>query len=171
MEPHHVHRTVAEMFDLEGRGAVVTGAGGGLGRGISTVLAKAGMTVAVCDIDGEAAKQVAQSLTHEGYEARPAALDVSHEDAVVEFFASGGACRTTLVAGEQCRDLSAAAAAQHQRRDLGPDPGGESASQLPVPAGSAPAHADAEGRRSGRERLVGGGAVSVGLRQPRIFGL
>ncbi|MBY0277693.1 SDR family NAD(P)-dependent oxidoreductase, partial [Candidatus Binatia bacterium] len=39
------------MNDLEGKVAVVTGAASGIGRGLATALAGAGMTVAVADRD------------------------------------------------------------------------------------------------------------------------
>ena len=41
---------VPREFSVEGRTAIVTGAGGGMGRAIATVLAEAGADVAVLDI-------------------------------------------------------------------------------------------------------------------------
>jgi NAD(P)-dependent dehydrogenase (short-subunit alcohol dehydrogenase family) len=49
-------------FRLDGRVALVTGAGRGIGRGIALGLAAAGATVAVWDIDDGAATTVAQEL-------------------------------------------------------------------------------------------------------------
>jgi len=49
-------------FDLHGRRAIVTGAGRGIGREIATTFAEAGATVAVADIDGEQADEVAREL-------------------------------------------------------------------------------------------------------------
>jgi NAD(P)-dependent dehydrogenase (short-subunit alcohol dehydrogenase family) len=48
---------------LAGRGALVTGAGSGIGRAIARALAAAGATVAVTDLGGEAAQTVAAELT------------------------------------------------------------------------------------------------------------
>ncbi|MBB2943342.1 NAD(P)-dependent dehydrogenase (short-subunit alcohol dehydrogenase family) [Actinoplanes lutulentus] len=45
------------MGTLDGKVAIITGAGGGVGRGIATALAKEGTAVAVIDINGDGAKQ------------------------------------------------------------------------------------------------------------------
>jgi len=51
---------------LEGKAAVVTGGGGGLGAASALRLSREGCRVAVVDIDGEAARKVADSLPGEG---------------------------------------------------------------------------------------------------------
>ncbi len=48
--------------ELAGRVALVTGGAGGIGQGIASDLAAAGARVAVCDLDGAAAQQVAAAL-------------------------------------------------------------------------------------------------------------
>ena len=67
------------MFDLSGRIALVTGAGQGVGAGISEVLAAAGATVHVNDLDATRAERVAQVV---GGHAAP--FDVADYDAVSE---------------------------------------------------------------------------------------
>jgi 2-hydroxycyclohexanecarboxyl-CoA dehydrogenase len=51
---------------LDGRTALVTGAAGGIGSAISRHLAQADANVAVCDLDGEAARQLATDLAGAG---------------------------------------------------------------------------------------------------------
>jgi 3-oxoacyl-[acyl-carrier protein] reductase len=52
--------------DLEGRVALVTGAGGGLGAGICSALASAGAAVAAVDVARDKAERVAGSLSRTG---------------------------------------------------------------------------------------------------------
>lgn len=70
---------IAKMFDLSGRVAVVTGAGDGIGRGVSEILAAAGASVVVSDISLEKALSVAESITDGGGEASAVSCDVSDE--------------------------------------------------------------------------------------------
>jgi NAD(P)-dependent dehydrogenase (short-subunit alcohol dehydrogenase family) len=64
------------MGVLEGRVAIVTGAGTGLGRGIAEELAKEGAHVAVAEIDAASAEQAAAELSTVGPEARSYPTDV-----------------------------------------------------------------------------------------------
>jgi NAD(P)-dependent dehydrogenase (short-subunit alcohol dehydrogenase family) len=50
------------MDHLEGRSAVVTGAGSGIGRGIALGLAKEGVNVAIADIDEDFASEIAEAV-------------------------------------------------------------------------------------------------------------
>ncbi|MEO0080653.1 MAG: 3-oxoacyl-[acyl-carrier-protein] reductase [candidate division WOR-3 bacterium] len=65
------------VVDLSGRCAVVTGAGSGIGRAIAVQFAKAGASVAVCDVAKEAAAAVAGEVTSAGGKARAYPVDVS----------------------------------------------------------------------------------------------
>ncbi|WP_079437141.1 SDR family NAD(P)-dependent oxidoreductase [Zoogloea sp. LCSB751] len=64
---------------LEGRVAIITGAGGGLGAECARVLAIHGASVAVVDINGAAAAAVAESIRASGGKAIGISTDVSQE--------------------------------------------------------------------------------------------
>lgn len=64
------------MFSLQGRSALVTGAGAGIGAAVATAFARAGASVLVSDIDGAAAESVAASIIADGGVAQSCALDV-----------------------------------------------------------------------------------------------
>lgn len=64
---------------LEGRVAIITGAGGGLGAECARVLASHGAGVAVVDINGAAAEAVAESIRAGGGKAIGVSTDVSQE--------------------------------------------------------------------------------------------
>ena len=65
---------VLDAFRLDGRVAVVTGAGSGIGRATARVLAGAGATVVCADIDAAAAKATADAI-----KGRAAQVDVSRK--------------------------------------------------------------------------------------------
>ncbi len=70
------------MFDLDGRVAVVTGAGRGIGRTIARILASQGMRVGINDIDPLAAEESAALLREQGWQALALPADVSHKASV-----------------------------------------------------------------------------------------
>jgi NAD(P)-dependent dehydrogenase (short-subunit alcohol dehydrogenase family) len=63
-------------LDLDGRVAVVTGAGSGLGAAIARQCGDAGMAVAVLDIDEPRAREVASELEGRGVRTLAARVDV-----------------------------------------------------------------------------------------------
>jgi NAD(P)-dependent dehydrogenase (short-subunit alcohol dehydrogenase family) len=75
------------MFDLQGKMAVVTGAGSGIGAAIARVFAARGAHVAVVDRDDTAARHVAEEIAAARGAASPHSCDVS-QPAEVEALAA-----------------------------------------------------------------------------------
>ncbi len=73
---------------LKGRVAIVTGAGGGLGRSHAMLLAKLGAKVVVSDVNREAAERVAGEIVNAGGEAMGLAASVTDEAAVADMVAA-----------------------------------------------------------------------------------
>jgi NAD(P)-dependent dehydrogenase (short-subunit alcohol dehydrogenase family) len=65
------------MFRLDGKAALVTGAGSGIGREIALLFAKQGALVALGDLDVAAAERVAGEIEADGGQGVPLALDVT----------------------------------------------------------------------------------------------
>ncbi len=74
-------------FRLDGRTALVTGAGSGIGRAIAERFAAQGAHVVVCDRDAEAADETAARIAAAGGQAVTRAVDVSDAAAVDAAFA------------------------------------------------------------------------------------
>jgi 3-oxoacyl-[acyl-carrier protein] reductase len=68
---------VVLSIDLSGRTAVVTGSGRGIGRGVVQMLASAGASVVVNDLDEGAAAETAAIITDAGHRASALAGDVT----------------------------------------------------------------------------------------------
>ncbi|HVY44061.1 MAG TPA: SDR family NAD(P)-dependent oxidoreductase [Hyphomicrobiaceae bacterium] len=74
------------MRRLQGRVALVTGAGHGIGRAIARRFASEGAHVLVTDVDGEAARAVAEEIVGQGQAATPLTVDVSRGQDVTAMF-------------------------------------------------------------------------------------
>jgi NAD(P)-dependent dehydrogenase (short-subunit alcohol dehydrogenase family) len=64
-------------WDLEGRAALVTGAGSGIGQAVALELARQGVKVAAADVNVVAAETTAKRAREAGADAVPVAMDVS----------------------------------------------------------------------------------------------
>lgn len=72
----------SDMFNLEGKKAMVTGGASGVGKEIARTLAEAGADVAVVDINRAGAEEVAQEISAMGRRSIAEALDVSNIEQV-----------------------------------------------------------------------------------------
>ncbi|HEX7849945.1 MAG TPA: SDR family oxidoreductase [Sphingomonas sp.] len=70
-------------FDLAGKLAIVTGGASGIGVGISELLAEAGATVVIADIDAARAAAQADALKGAGHKAMSVAVNLADEASVV----------------------------------------------------------------------------------------
>ena len=70
------------LFDLSARTALVTGAGQGMGSGVTRFLATQGAHVLVNDIDADKAEAAADAIRSDGGNAEALAFDVTQLDAV-----------------------------------------------------------------------------------------
>ena len=77
-----------ERAGLAGKVAVIAGGGGGLGRACALDLARAGVGLALADLDGEALHETATDSRAHGVEVLEAALDVRDADALSDLFDS-----------------------------------------------------------------------------------
>ena len=69
---------------LEGKVAIVTGAGGGIGRKFSEALGRAGASVVLADINADAAKLAANELSAAGLQTLAVTTDITSESSVAE---------------------------------------------------------------------------------------
>lgn len=75
---HHSH-----PFQLNNRVAIVTGGASGIGAGIAAVLAEAGATVVIVDINGDAAASQADSLSAAGHSAGAVQINLADEASII----------------------------------------------------------------------------------------
>jgi len=72
------------MTQLNGKVALITGAGSGIGRAVAELFAREGARVAVVDLSGERAAETAVAIRESGGESMVIQADVSNSDAVAD---------------------------------------------------------------------------------------
>ncbi len=77
-------------MSLEGKGAVVTGAGRGIGEAVARELAAAGARLVLAARTAGEIEAVAEGLTTAGFDAWPAVADVTEEESVERLRAAAG---------------------------------------------------------------------------------
>jgi NAD(P)-dependent dehydrogenase (short-subunit alcohol dehydrogenase family) len=70
-------KTILERFRLDGRAALITGAGQGIGKAFASALGEVGAKVAVADLNEALAEQVAHELKEGGVQAIPIKVNVA----------------------------------------------------------------------------------------------
>jgi NAD(P)-dependent dehydrogenase (short-subunit alcohol dehydrogenase family) len=75
------------LFDLTGRVAVVSGAGGGMGRATAMALAEVGADLILSDINKEAVEDTANYISSLGRKVIPTTLDITSLDDLEKIFA------------------------------------------------------------------------------------
>ena len=85
-----MNRTL-DQFDIAGRSAIVTGAASGIGLAYAEVMAEAGATVTLTDIDADGLARETARLAKAGYAVRSAVLDVADLDETARVFAAHAA--------------------------------------------------------------------------------
>lgn len=78
-------KTILERMRLDGRAAVVTGGGQGIGRAIAHALGEAGASVAVVDLDDKKARTVAEELEDKQIKSLAISADVSSPEEVERY--------------------------------------------------------------------------------------
>ncbi|TDQ09882.1 SDR family NAD(P)-dependent oxidoreductase [Pedobacter metabolipauper] len=79
------------MFSLNGKSAVVTGGGSGIGRAISMLFAKQGAYVHILELNQDAASETISKIEQSGGQAKAYSCDVSKQVQVIEVFNAIGA--------------------------------------------------------------------------------
>ncbi|MHA6623677.1 SDR family NAD(P)-dependent oxidoreductase [Pseudonocardia sp. DLS-67] len=77
-------------FEVDGRAAIVTGGGSGIGRAVAHTLARGGAAVLVADVVADAAERVTTEITEAGGTARAFTADVTDPDAVAAMVTAAG---------------------------------------------------------------------------------
>ncbi|MCL6571644.1 MAG: SDR family NAD(P)-dependent oxidoreductase, partial [Bacillus sp. (in: Bacteria)] len=74
---------IKDLFSLQGKTAIVTGGGRGLGAQIAVAFAEAGANVVVCSRNLDACQQLTEGLQEKGFRSLALKCDVTNRDDIV----------------------------------------------------------------------------------------
>ena len=114
--------SLPQLFDLAGKVALVTGAGGGLGREIADALAEAGADVACVDLNSEAAAETAVAVSK--HDRRAATITCARRMSPRELVHPGARHSSTTGRRAGCRGMPAAGRRSTPSRRCAAAPGG-----------------------------------------------
>src|SRR6516164_10102056 len=89
---------------LDGKSALITGGGGGIGRATALAFAREGARVAVADVMEEAARETVALVNAAGGQAISLSGDVSRDRCAIDGPGRGRHVRATGLRLQQCRD-------------------------------------------------------------------
>ncbi len=161
--------TVVPPWSLDGRLAVITGFGAGIGRATATALARAGARIAGLEIDAQGGERAARELSAEGAEATFISCDTGDAGAIESAFATiAGHDRAGRHPGQQRRSGKPHPAGRPQPGRVGARPGGQHHRLRHSRAGGGPGDDPAGTRREHRQRQLDRRAQRAGAGQLRL---
>lgn len=78
--------TTLDQFNINGRSAIITGAGSGIGLAFAETMVEAGVAVTLADIDLSSVQRLAERLCGDGRTPRAVALDIADAQGVADTF-------------------------------------------------------------------------------------
>ncbi len=84
MDEHKMKETIQSKFDMTGKTALITGAGGLLGKQFALTLGQTGANLVLADLNLDLASENANELQKEGYSAIAVRVDVTNPDSCRE---------------------------------------------------------------------------------------
>lgn len=109
---------MAQAFGLAGRAYLITGAGQGIGRALALALAEEGASLALADLNGDAAAALAEECVGRGIRAAGFALDVRDASATEAVVAAAENGIGPLAGVVPCAGVARAAPAATMSEDL-----------------------------------------------------